>query len=141
MERRTSKFATRTETPSWYVAKRIIRAHGISYKELGERMNLSVTTIHSLVNYAPSIMHVKMMADAIGCSFFDFFDFSADPNASQAVLSSISGIHVNAPADNIFMCPSCNQKFAIVPINAEDDMEKDESEGKEQEEGVETGNV
>lgn len=124
MERRTSKLATRNETPSWYVAKRVIRTHGISYKELGQRMNLSVTTIHSLVNYSPSILHVKMMADAIGCPFFDFFDFSAEPNAPQAVLSTISDMNTNHHANNIFTCPSCNQQFAVVPVNAENKPEE-----------------
>lgn len=125
MEKRTAKIATRTKSPSWYIAKRVARAHGISYKELARRTNLSDTTINNLMNHAPSILHVKILADAIGCSFFDLFDFSAQDSV-QATLSAVSTTLANRPDDNIITCPNCNQQFAIVPINAtEEEPEKD----------------
>ncbi len=125
MERRTSKLSTRNETPSWYIAKRVVRAHGLSYKELAQRLNLSATTVNNLMNHAPSIIHVKMLADAIGCSFFDFFDFSASPESMQTTLSAVSTTLAHRPTDNTFICPHCNQQFAFVPIeeNREDQPE------------------
>ena len=121
MERRTTKVATRNETPSWYIAKRVARAHGISYKELAQRMNISATSINHIMNRAPSIIHVKMLADAIGCSFFDFFDFSAADDTVQATLSAVSTTLTRRPTDNIITCPHCHQQFAIVPV--EEDQE------------------
>lgn len=119
MERRTSKLSTRNETPSWYIAKRVVRAHGLSYKELAQRLNLSTTTVNNLMNHAPSIIHVKMLADAIGCSFFDLFDFSAATDSMQTTLSAVSTTLANRPTDNTFICPHCNKPFTVVPVAEE----------------------
>ena len=128
MEKRTTKVLTRKEAPSWFIAKRVARAHGLSYKELAQRMGISENSITHIVNRAPSILHVKMLADAIGCSFFDFFDFTDTEAPAQATLYAVSTTLAHRPTDNIITCPHCNQQFAIVPINAAEEEPKKDAE-------------
>lgn len=106
--RRTTKIKTKGDSPEWYVAKRVLKLHDITYEEMGRRINVSVTSVHDMVNHPPSVMHVKLMADAIGCSFFDFFDFSHEPASSPSKPSADFG--------NTFACPNCHQQFLLTPI-------------------------
>lgn len=116
MSPRTSKIRVRDKksdkpTPAWYVGKRVLKLHDITYAELAEKMNVSVTSIHGMVTYPPNVMHIKMMAETIGCSFFDFFDFSAEsrpdsrPVCGDAIASSPT-----------ITCPTCGQQFLLTPV-------------------------
>lgn len=96
---------------NWYVAKRVLKTHNVTYKQMSELLNCSVTAVHDMLNHPPSIVHVKLMADAIGCSFYDFFDFSASPTES-----------VKCPAvapHGELTCPNCGQQFLLTPANPE----------------------
>ena len=55
-------------TPAWYVAKRVLNVHNVTYNDMAEKLGVSVTTVHDLCNYAPNIVRVKQMADALGVS-------------------------------------------------------------------------
>lgn len=116
MTPRTTKIRVRDKksdnpTPAWYVAKRVLKLHDITYGELAEKMNVSVTSVHGMVTYPPNVMHIKMMAETIGCSFFDFFDFYAEarpdgrPVCGDAIATSPT-----------ITCPSCGQQFLLTPI-------------------------
>lgn len=71
-----TKLNTKTKAPDWYVAKQIIKDKGITYEKLGEMLGISRTSAFQVTNYAPSILHVKAMADALKVPFNKFFDFS-----------------------------------------------------------------
>ena len=88
----------------WYIAKSVVRAKGFSYGQLAEKLGVSVTTIHDICNFPPNVVRVKQLADAIGCTFFDLFDFSADSATAYASpASSPSGL----------TCPHCGQPLFL----------------------------
>ncbi len=89
-------------TPAWYVAKRVLRAHGITYNEMAERLGTSVTAVHDMCNYTPNVLRVKQMADAIGVPFFEFFDFSQEGDA-ETQDEKASGEKSSA----LLSCPHC----------------------------------
>ena len=41
-------------TPAWYVAKRVLNVHNVTYNDMAEKLGVSVTTVHDLCNYAHS---------------------------------------------------------------------------------------
>lgn len=104
--------------PEWYIAKRIIRSKGFTYGQLAEKLGVSVTTIHDLCNFPPNVVRVKQLADAIGCSFFDFFDFNQASSTNDGAtvpdgLPSGSPVSGDAGAAETpqsgFTCPHCGQ--------------------------------
>lgn len=103
--------------PEWYIAKRIIRSKGFTYGQLAEKLGVSVTTIHDLCNFPPNVVRVKQLSDAIGCSFFDFFDFNqaSSTNDGATVLDgSPSGDTVVAETPQSgFTCPHCGQPLFL----------------------------
>lgn len=120
-KRRTAKVLTQVDSPAWYVAKRVILAHGLTAQKFAEQMGVSGVTMHRWLNYCPSVLHVKMMADELGCSFFDFFDFSEGGEAPQAAVTAVFNANVNR--HNTFTCPNCKQKFIITPFDEEEEQE------------------
>ena len=108
-------------TPAWYIAKRVIRAHGISYESLAEQLNCSVTSVHDFVNYTPNVLRIFQMAKATGIPFLDFFDLEAlnaaiasgDSEAPAAAVGSVC-------RDIIATCPHCGTPLSVV-LNELDD--------------------
>lgn len=106
--RNTQKLQTKDKelVPDWYVAKRIIRAKGYTYNQLAKKLGVSVTTIHDICNFPPNVIRIKQLADAIGCSFFDFFNFG-----TEAVIPS-------DVSESPLVCPNCGQPFRLTPVNS-----------------------
>ena len=90
--------------PKWYIAKEVFRRKGITYARFAELSGQSVTAVHDMLNYPPSIIHIKMMADILQVPFFDFFDFSRDESTAS---SQAACAESNDNAPNAFRCPSC----------------------------------
>lgn len=117
--------------PEWYIAKRIIRSKGFTYGQLAEKLGVSVTTIYDLCNFPPNVVRVKQLADAIGCSFFNFFDFSRSvcgdgiataekkatvPDGSPSG-RPVSGDTVAAETPQSgFTCPHCGQPLFLTTV-------------------------
>ena len=90
--------------PKWYIAKEVFRRKGITYARFAELSGQSVTAVHDMLNYPPSIIHIKMMADILQVPFFDFFDFSRDESQASSP-AACAEPHDTAP--HSFRCPSC----------------------------------
>lgn len=90
--------------PKWYIAKEVFRRKGMTYARFAELSGQSVTAVHDMLNYPPSIVHIKMMADILQVPFFDFFDFTRDEGATTVPSGSPEG---QQTVPNAFRCPSC----------------------------------
>lgn len=101
-------------SPKWYIAKEVFRRKGMTYARFAELSGQSVTAVHDMLNYPPSIIHIKMMADILQVPFFDFFDFNRDEGASTVPSGSPE---VQQTAPNAFRCPSCGA-LLDVSLNA-----------------------
>jgi len=95
-------------TPAWYVAKRVLNVHNVTYNDMAEKLGVSVTTVHDLCNYAPNIVRVKQMADALGVSFFDFFDFTQEGKEAAVPNANLNGPTVPC-SKAIITCPHCGE--------------------------------
>lgn len=60
---------------SFYKPQRVLGKYGYTQKRLADELNLSQTTLNSIINGNPNIAQIKLLADAIGCDFTEFFDF------------------------------------------------------------------
>lgn len=102
-------------SPKWYIAKEVFRRKGMTYARFAELSGQSVTAVHDMLNYPPSIIHIKMMADILQVPFFDFFDFTRDEGFATVPSGSQEGQQQTAP--NAFRCPSCGA-LLNVSLNA-----------------------
>ena len=110
MKKKTGgRISTKELNPSWYIAEQVVKRSGYSQKQLAEKMGVSVTSVHYMINHPPSIVHVQMLAEAIGCSFFDFFDFPAPSTESQQESQS-----------HVFPCPHCGHLLQISSVSSND---------------------
>lgn len=91
-------------SPKWYIAKEVFRRKGMTYARFAELSGQSVTAVHDMLNYPPSIIHIKMMADILQIPFFDFFDFTRDKGEATVPSDSTEGPQKIL---NAFKCPSC----------------------------------
>lgn len=103
------RISTKELNPSWYIAEQVVKRSGYSQKQLAEKMGVSVTSVHYMINHPPSIVHVQMLAEAIGCSFFDFFSFPDSTVAPQ-----------QKPQSHVFPCPHCGHLLQISSISSQD---------------------
>ena len=71
-----TKLKTKQTSPAWYIARDVMKRKGFTYDQLAEKIGMSPSSTFMIVNRAPSILHVKMLADVMGVPFADFFDFS-----------------------------------------------------------------
>lgn len=92
-------------SPKWYIAKEVFRRKGMTYARFAELSGQSVTAVHDMLNYPPSIIHIKMMADILKVPFFDFFDFTRDEGAATVPAGSTAVRDEDLPQS--FRCPSC----------------------------------
>ena len=92
-------------SPKWYIAKEVFRRKGMTYARFAKFSGQSVTAVHDMLNYPPSIIHIKLMADILQVPFFDFFDFTRDESAATVPSGSPDGHQQTDP--NAFRCPSC----------------------------------
>lgn len=111
MSERNKKPVTKDKelTPDWYIAKRVLRAHSITYTQMAEMLGTSVTAVHDMCNYTPNVLRIKQMADAIGIPFFEFFDFSHEGSVSGETIDPTT--EQEAPAGEkssaLLSCPNC----------------------------------
>lgn len=149
-ERRTHKIDCAVESEPWYIAKEVVKAHKVTMRELAERMNLSLASVHRLLNRMPNIVHVKMIADAIGVRMIDLFDLdllereylarqqppvrpSDDrPDETNSDAENAGTPPSKSPFLPTFLrltgtvdaacvrCPSCHRKLALVELPEQD---------------------
>lgn len=70
--------------------KKIIKAKGMTMKEVADKMGISTVGLSQHVNGNPSVQVLERIADAIGCEVGDFFSHS-----------------------NIICCPKCGTVLEI----------------------------
>ncbi|MDR2936130.1 MAG: helix-turn-helix transcriptional regulator [Rikenellaceae bacterium] len=58
--------------------KRVMKTHGVSGKDLAERMGVTTVTVSNHINGNPSVEILERIATAIGCQVGDFFESSND---------------------------------------------------------------
>lgn len=97
---KTRKLSKETNI-DFYQPKVVLKKYGWTYQALADKLGLSLASISSIINGTPSIQQVKMIADVIGCTFFEFFD--------PATL----GNPVTIAEQNMIECPHCGQKFTM----------------------------
>jgi len=86
---------------SFFQPKRVLAKYGYSQNRLANELGISPGSLSGIVNGNPSIAQVKVMADAIGCSFFEFFQF-ADNAEHTAPLNA-----------NQVTCPACGAVLGL----------------------------
>jgi len=72
--------------------KKVIKAHGLTVKDVAVRMGITNVGLSYHINGNPSVEVLERVARAIGCDVRDLFD------------------DVSLPADSM-MCPSCGARF------------------------------
>lgn len=60
----------------FYQPKKVLAKYGYSQNRLAKQLDVSPASLNGVINGNPSIAQIMVLADAIGCSFFEFFDFS-----------------------------------------------------------------
>lgn len=103
------RISTKELNPSWYIAEQVVKRSGYSQKQIAEKLGISVCSVHYMINHPPSIVHVQMLAEAIGCSFFDFFSFPDSTVAPQ-----------QKPQSHVFPCPHCGHLLQISSVPSND---------------------
>lgn len=86
----------------FYQPKRVLFKYGYTQSLLSQKLGVSPASVNSIVNGNPSIAQVKIMADAIGCPFSEFFDFS-----------DTAGSEVSEKSCNHVKCPACGASLGI----------------------------
>lgn len=77
-----------------------MQKYGVKLIDLHRKLGLSLAAVHGMINKAPRITNVKMMAEAIGCSFYEFFDFGTSEDR-------------NKWEERDFFCPNCGTQFEV----------------------------
>lgn len=72
--------------------KKVIKAKGLTLKEVADRMGITTAGLSQHLKGNPSVQTLQRIADAIGCEVGDFFTASANP---------------------AFECPHCHKKIYI----------------------------
>ncbi len=94
----------------FYQPKAVLSKYGWTQNRLAEKLGASVASINGIINGRPSIAQVKLLAETIGCSFFEFFDASIVGNPVRIVNGNNTEYVVNG---NEIECPSCGKHFAL----------------------------
>lgn len=76
--------------------KRVIKAKGLTVKEVAERMGIAREGLSNHLNGNPSVQVLERIAAAIGCDVRDFFEGSSD---------------------NTVICPNCG---AVLEVRAKE---------------------
>lgn len=74
--------------------KRVMKEHGVSGKDLAERLGVTTVTVSNHLNGNPSVEVLERIAAAIGCKVGDFFESSKD---------------------NTIICPNCGATLKVNP--------------------------
>lgn len=72
--------------------KRVIKAKGLTVKDIADKMGISSVGLSQHINGNPSVQVLERIADAVGCEVGDFFEKSANDYLS---------------------CPHCGKKINI----------------------------
>lgn len=72
--------------------KKVIKAKGLTSKEVADRMGITTVGLSQHINGNPSVQVLERIAEAIGCEVGDFFEKSASDSLS---------------------CPHCGKKINI----------------------------
>lgn len=78
--------------------KKVMKAYGVTGKELADRMNVTTVTVSNHLNGNPSVEVLERIAKAIGCEVGDFFDSSKD---------------------NTITCPNCGSELKLTAEKVE----------------------
>lgn len=58
--------------------KRVLKAKGISVKDVAEKMGITAIGLSQHINGNPSVQVLERIAEAVGCEVGDFFERSDD---------------------------------------------------------------
>lgn len=72
--------------------KKLIKAKGLTSKEVADRMGITTVGLSQHINGNPSVQVLERIAEAIGCEVGDFFEKSVNDSLS---------------------CPHCGKKINI----------------------------
>ena len=73
--------------------KRVIKAKGLTVKDIADKMGISSVGLSQHINGNPSVQVLERIADAVGCEVGDFFEKSSN---------EMTGI-----------CPHCGKEIKI----------------------------
>ena len=102
--------------------KKVIKANGLTVKEVAERMGITREGLSNHINGNPSVQVLERIAAAIGCSVGDFFA----PQPSNTINCPNCGSRLEADCGDLvdiggktsrFWCPVC-RKERYVPWSA-----------------------
>lgn len=74
--------SNKKQTP-WYVAKRALRVHDVTYTQVAEKLGVSLATVSNMVNNPPNVTRVKQLSDAFNIPFHEFFDLTKESPAAE----------------------------------------------------------
>lgn len=89
----------------FYKPKKVLAKYGYSQSRLAEELGISLASLNGIVNGNPSIAQIKVLSDAIGCSFYEFFEF--DNSGAE---------DIGSDSTSIVRCPSCGKPLALTAI-------------------------
>lgn len=90
---------------NFYQPKKVLVIHGYTQTQLAEELGISLASVNGIINGNPSIAQIKVLADAIGCSFYEFFNFEPEYYFSTTLHTS-----------NRVKCPTCGADLALVAL-------------------------
>lgn len=70
----------------WYVAKRALRVHDVTYAQVADKLGVSLATVHNIVNNPPNVMRIKQISDAFNIPLKEFFDLTKESPATESQL-------------------------------------------------------
>ncbi len=85
---------------SFYQPKPVLAKYGWTQTRIAETLGASSASIAAIINGKPSIAQVKLLADTIGCSFFEFFNGSLTVDNQPTALTETS-------------CPHCGKSVYV----------------------------
>ena len=77
-----SYMSNRKSTP-WYVAKRALRVHDVTYTQVAEKLGVSIATVSNIVNNPPNVTRIKQLSEAFNIPFQEFFDMTRESPATE----------------------------------------------------------
>lgn len=76
-----SKYAKiKTETPDWYVARRLMREKKKKLVDTAAFFGLTVGGMHRVINGVPNIIQAKKLAEFLEVDFNELFEFDDTKN-------------------------------------------------------------
>lgn len=86
--------------------KAVLRSHGISQKELADKLGKSYVGVKQMIARDMRVSSLFAIADTIGCSPKEFFDI----DEKKDLFNSAAGVEIDSEGNYIFHCPHCGKE-------------------------------